>query len=118
MYDYKGPKDPNRLHNQEISPFELKLHMQLVTSVPMDDIFLEVAVEPYHRGNPPREESMAFFFTLSVRSPLAILADLLFLPCAQTFKAFASKPPQPYRGASVAWVALESHPPLRGAPMR
>lgn len=52
MYDYNGLKDPSRLHNREVTPSELKLQMHLVTGVTMDEIFLEVAIEPYHRGNP------------------------------------------------------------------
>lgn len=57
MYDYKGLKDPSHLHDKEVSPSDLRLHMHLMTGVLIEDIFLMVAVEPYHHGNPHREVS-------------------------------------------------------------
>lgn len=60
MYMYKGLRDPASLHNREISPSELRSHIHFVIGVPRDDIFLEVTIEPYHRGNPPPEVNSAF----------------------------------------------------------
>lgn len=59
MYDYRGRNDPRRLHNREVSSSEVKSHMHFVTHVPLDEIFLEVAVEPYHWGKRPKEVSAA-----------------------------------------------------------
>lgn len=55
MYDYKGLKDPSLFLDQEISQSDLKVCMHLVTGIPLEDIFLVVVVEPYHRGNPSHE---------------------------------------------------------------
>lgn len=57
MFEYKGPSNPCRLNRVEISRSELKSWMHFVTHVPLDEITLEAAVEPFHRGHHPENVS-------------------------------------------------------------
>lgn len=52
MFEYSGLTDPTRLLNQEVSEVDVEHRMHLVTGLPLGDIPMGVAVEPYHQANP------------------------------------------------------------------
>lgn len=52
MLEYRGLNDPSRLLKPEISENEVELRMHLVTGLPIGEIHMGVAVEPYSQANP------------------------------------------------------------------
>lgn len=51
MYEYRGPADPSRLLQWEISENEVGLRMHFVTGPPIGGIHMAVTMEPYSRAN-------------------------------------------------------------------
>ena len=90
MYEYRVRNDPCRPNDQKVSQSELKSHMYFVTHVPMDEIFPEVMVEPFHWGNSPSKVSAIFL--LYYLTTFGRLIDMFFLPHAQIFKAYFLEP--------------------------
>jgi hypothetical protein len=52
MFEYRGLRDPSRLLNREDSENEVERCMHHVTGLPLEDILMEVTVEPYCQANP------------------------------------------------------------------
>ena len=52
MFEYRVLRDPSRLLNREDSENEVELCMHHVTGLPLRDILITIAVEPYCQANP------------------------------------------------------------------
>lgn len=90
MFQYEGLTDETWLKCDVMSEEELKSHMHFVTHVPIKDISLHTAIEPFHHDKPPMNLSI-FVLALSLCF-LASLARFL-LDVLQDLGAFLSMPP-------------------------
>lgn len=75
MFAYGGPADVTRLVQDELHEDELKSRIRTATNMAIKDISLDVAVLPFHNGNPPMNVS-------SLKSGFMLVPFCPFLPCS------------------------------------
>lgn len=58
MYAYRGQEDPLRVCPDELGEEELHRQLTILTGLEASIISMEVKVEPFSQGAPPREVSV------------------------------------------------------------
>lgn len=109
MHQYKGQGNITRLLHDKMPKDELLSHMHFVTHVPIKDISLSVAIEPFHYGKPPVNVSTPsdfkfLFLAYAAHSSLRVFQD---------FGTLSSMPPLPGQALSAEMKHLMELQPVR-----